>query len=78
MTLGDQQIGTVCKDYYRDRAFCRNDNGDINLWKVHNLFTNAAKSTYIDQFLERSVRASQVVESIRDHLLQKRSSWYLN
>ena len=54
LLFGDQQIATVCRDYYRDKSFCRSSDGNINLWKLYNLFTGAAKSTYIDQFLERS------------------------
>ena len=78
LLFGDQQIATVCRDYYRDNSFCRSGDGNINLWKLYNLFTGAAKSTYIDQFLERSVSAARLVEGIRDGMNNIRSSWYLN
>ena len=78
LLFGDQQISNVCRDYYRDNSFCRNTDGSINLWKLYNLFTGSAKSTYIDQFLERSVSASRLVEAIRDSLNNTGSSWYLN
>jgi len=78
LLFGDQQIGTVCRDYYRDNSFCRTSDRDINLWKLYNLFTGANKTTYIDQFLERSVSASRLVEGIRDSLSNTRSSWFLN
>jgi hypothetical protein len=77
LLFGDQQIGQVCRDYYRDRSFCRNENKEISLWKLYNLLTGI-KSTYIDQYLERSVCASRLVEEIRDHLAGTRPSWYLN
>ncbi|TXD47775.1 DUF3871 family protein [Polaribacter sp. IC073] len=57
LLLNDGQISTVAKDYYLDNSFCRNDNGDINLWNVYNLFTGANKSSYIDSFLSRNVNA---------------------
>jgi len=57
LLLNDGQISTVAKDYYLDDSFCRNDNGDINLWSVYNLFTGANKSSYIDSFLSRNVNA---------------------
>ena len=57
LTLNDGQISTVAKDYYQDESFCRDDNGDINLWKLYNLFTRANKSSYIDSFLSRNVNA---------------------
>ena len=76
--FGDQQINTVVKDYYSDKSFCRDDNGNINLWRLYNLFTNANKATYIDSFLNRSAGAYSFVEQIRWGLEGKNSSWYLN
>lgn len=57
LLLNDGQISTIAKDYYLDDSFCRNDNEDINLWNVYNLFTGANKSPYIDSFLSRNVNA---------------------
>lgn len=42
--ISDTQISTVGQDYYEDKSFCNEDSGDINLWKVYNLFTGATKS----------------------------------
>ena len=39
LLLNDGQISTVAKDYYLDDSFCKDENGDINLWNVYNLFT---------------------------------------
>ena len=78
LLLGDQQINTVVKDFYRDNSFARDRNGNINLWKLYNLLTGANKSTYIDSFLERSINAFDLVESIRHCIEQKTESWYLN
>ena len=57
LLLNDGQISTVAKDYYQDESFCRNEDGDINLWSVFNLFTQSNKSSYIDTFLDRNVNA---------------------
>lgn len=78
VNLGDNQVATICKDYYRDNSFCRADDGAINLWKLFNLFTGANKSTYIDNFLDRSVNAFSFVDSLRAALDNKTSSWYLS
>lgn len=78
LQFGDQQIATVVRDFYKDDSFCRDNNGNINLWKLYNLFTNANKSTYIDSFLDRSVSAFHFVEQIRWALEGKESCWYLN
>ena len=78
LLFGESQIGAVCKDYYRDKSFCRDQDGNINLWKLYNLFTGVNKSTYIDQFTERSVNAFEFVEQIRWALEGKKENWYLN
>ena len=77
LLFGDTQIGAVCKDYYRDDSFCKDDLGNINLWKLYNLFTGTNKSTYIDNFLDRSVNAFNFTEQIRWGL-EGKGSWYLN
>ena len=78
LLFGDQMMANVVKDYYKDQSFCRDVNGNINLWRLFNLFTNANKSSYIDQFLERSVNAYQIMEQIRFGLENRNHSWYLN
>ncbi len=78
MLLGDSQIGMICRDFYKDRSFCKNDDGSINLWRLYNLFTGANKSTYIDNFLDRSVNAYHFIEQIRLALEKKVYNWYLN
>ncbi len=77
MLFGDQQLGSVVKDYYRDESFCRDRQGDINLWRLYNLFTGVNKSTYIDSFLDRSVSAFELVEQIRYGLEHRSNCWYL-
>jgi hypothetical protein len=78
LLLGDTQINTVVKDYYQDNSLCRGDDGNINLWKLYNLFTGANKSSYIDTFLDRSVNAYRFIEQLRFALENKTTSWYLN
>jgi hypothetical protein len=75
--FGDQQMGTVVKDYYRDDSFSKDEHGNINLWRLYNLFTGANKQSYIDSFLERSVNAFNITDELKS-ALDGRSSWYLN
>ncbi|MGY3091413.1 hypothetical protein ACVWYF_004479 [Hymenobacter sp. UYAg731] len=78
LLYGDQQLASVCRDYYRDKSFCRDENGDISLWRLYNLFTGANKSTYIDQFLDRSVNALDFACQVQDALDGSTAgSWYL-
>lgn len=74
----DTQMGAVAKDYFQDQSFCRNKAGDINLWRMYNLFTGANKSSYIDSFLDRSVNAFEFTHQIQQGLEGNGSNWYLN
>ena len=75
----DTQLGSVAKDYFHDNSFCRNENGDINLWRMYNLLTGANKSSYIDSFLDRSVNAFDFTHKIQRGLEGSNgSNWYLN
>lgn len=78
LMFGDQQISSVVKDYYRDNSFCRDENGNINLWRLYNLFTEANKSSYIENFIDKGVNAYHFIEKIRWALEEKNSNWYLN
>ena len=78
LLFGDTQLGTIAKDYYRDESFCRSENGNINLWKLYNLFTGSNKSSYIDSFLDRSVNSYHFAEQLRWSIENKAQSWYLN
>jgi hypothetical protein len=79
LLLTDGQISTVAKDYYLDESFCRNDNGDINLWNVYNLFTGANKSSYIDSFLSRNVNAFDFTKGLADAINGgSNHSWFLS
>jgi hypothetical protein len=74
----DTQLGSVAKDYFQDNSFCRNDAGDINLWRMYNLFTGANKSSYVDSFLERSVNAFEFTHQLQSGLAGGSTNWYLN
>lgn len=78
LMLGDSQINSIARDFYKDDSFCRSSDGNINLWKLFNLLTGSNKSSYIDTFLDRSVNAFDFTEQIRLAVMNKSSSWYLN
>jgi hypothetical protein len=78
LLFGDTQLGAVCKDYFRDNSFCKDEDGNINLWRLYNLFTGANKSTYIDSFLDRSANAFSFVTEIRRGLENKQNNWFLS
>lgn len=79
LLLNDGQISTVAKDYYLDDSFCRNDDGNINLWNVYNLFTGANKSSYIDSFLSRNVNAFEFANGLKSTLNgDSNHAWFLS
>jgi Domain of unknown function, B. Theta Gene description (DUF3871) len=76
--ISDTQISAVGRDYYEDKSFCREESGDINLWKVYNLFTGVTKSSYIDTFLDRNVGSLLFINGLIDHIRDKKQSWFLS
>lgn len=78
LLLNDTQLSSVVKDYYKDASFCRGHDGNINLWRLYNLFTSANKSSYIDTFADRSVNAFEFVDELRGALDNKVTNWFLN
>jgi Domain of unknown function, B. Theta Gene description (DUF3871) len=79
LTFTDGHINTIAKDYYEDASFSRNEQGDINLWNVYNLFTQANKSSYIDTFLDRNVNAYEFTNGIQKALVGSGDyNWFLN
>ena len=78
LQLGDNQIATVVKDYYKDESFCKMEDGNINLWRLYNLFTGSNKSTYIDNFLDRSVNAFHFTDQLRLALKTNSANWFFN
>lgn len=79
LTFNDGQLNTVAKDYYEDVSFCKADNGDINLWNVYNLFTQANKSSYIDTFLDRNLNAFEFTKGIQKTLSDNSCyHWFLS
>lgn len=79
LLLNDGQVSTIAKDYYQDERFCKNEDGNINLWNVYNLFTSANKSSYIDTFSDRNVNAFEFTNGLKNTLNGDSSySWFLS
>ena len=79
LLVNDGQINSIARDYYQDESFCRDDNGNINLWKVFNLFTSANKSSYIDTFLDRNANVFDFTKGLKNTLSSHSNySWFLS
>jgi hypothetical protein len=68
----------VVKDYYSDESFSRDENGNINLWKLFNLFTGANKMSYIDNFLDRNVECQHFINGIQLAMAGSGGHWFIN
>lgn len=79
MLMTDTQIGMIAKAYYADENFSKpHDSREISMWNVYNLLTGANKSSYIDNFLDRSLNATQVADGLNQALYgENEYSWFL-
>lgn len=78
LQLNDTQLNTVAKDYFRDKIFCRSEDGSISLWRAYNLFTGATKSSYIDTFLDRTVNAATFAAELKGAVENRQQCWFLS
>ena len=79
MLLTDTQIGAVARSYFQDENFAAGADKEISLWRFYNLLTGANKSSYIDDFLDRALNASQIADGLTDALSYGDNgySWFL-
>lgn len=77
--MTDTQIGLVAKAYYNDENFSLPNKQDvISMWNVYNLLTGANKSSYIDNFLDRSQNATQLADGLNQALYStNKYSWFI-
>ena len=74
----DCHLNTIARAYYNDPAFACDKQGEIDLWRVFNLFTGANKSSYIDSFLTRSRNAMVFADGLAKALAgEKEYSWFV-
>ena len=76
--LSDGQVNLVVKDYYSDQSFAREETGNLNLWKLYNLFTGANKMSYIDTFLDRGLGCQQFVNGLYEAIGVNKYHWFIN
>lgn len=65
MEMTDSQMNMIARSYYMDENFGKREGeNSISMWKVYNLLTGANKSSYIDNFLDRSLNATQLAKGM--------------
>ena len=78
LNINDNQINTIVKDYHIDPNFARFENGTIDFWRLYNLFTEAAKSAYIDTNFEKNVNAYEFINYLANFIKNDKSNWFLH
>lgn len=78
LEMNDSQINKVVRDYYQCPNFGSDRNGVINLWKLFNLFTEANKSSYIDNYLDRGLSAYKLVQELAYSIESHSQNWFIN
>jgi len=76
--LNDSQINSIVKDYYHCPNFARSEDGSISFWNLYNLLTEANKSSYIDNNLERNVNAYELINNLGKSVENKTPNWLLH
>ena len=74
--LNDGQINNVVRDYFECPNFKKNNDGSISLWNLYNLFTEANKSSYIDNNLERNVNVYAFIKNLAKTINSSNNDWY--
>jgi len=77
LNITDSQINTIIKNYVSDPNFRADDSGYINLYNLYNLFTESAKSSYIDGFLSRNCNTYEFVNHLRAALKNQEDNYFL-
>lgn len=67
------------RSYFQDENFAAGADKEISLWRFYNLLTGANKFSYIDDFLDRTLNASQIADGLTDALSYGDNgySWFL-
>ena len=77
LLITDSQINNVCRDYYNNPNFGAKDS-TITLFDFHNLLTEANKSSYINDYVQRGINATEVTVGICKALQgDSEYSWFL-
>ena len=78
LAINDTQLNIVVRDYHKDAHFSKSEDNTINFWNVYNLLTEAAKSTFIDNNLERNVNAYAYLNYLLNAIEKGESNYFIH
>ena len=77
LLITDSQINNVCRDYYNNPNFGHKNNS-LSLFDFYNLLTAANKSSYINDYVQRGLNATEITVGISKALQgDKEYAWFL-
>ncbi len=79
LEITDRQINLIAKNYYQDENFAKpQGTANISMWNVYNLLTGANKTSYIDNYLDRSLNATELTAGMNKALQgDKEYKWFI-
>lgn len=78
LAINDTQLNIVVRDYHTDAHFSKSKDGTINFWNLYNVFTESAKSTYIDNSLERNVNSFEFINNLLNSIENQSPNYFLH
>ncbi|RTY96044.1 DUF3871 family protein [Flavobacterium sp. GT3R68] len=78
LAINDTQLNIIVKDYHTDAHFSKSGDNTINFWSLYNLMTEANKSTYIDNNLERNVNAFEFINYMLNSVENQKPNYFLH
>jgi hypothetical protein len=78
LAINDSQLNIIIKDYHTDSYFSKGDGNIINFWNLYNLFTEATKSNYIDNYLERNVNAYEFINYLMKCIKNQEPNYFIH
>ena len=77
ISITESQLSALVKSYVRDSHFGYNSDKGFSIWKLYNLLTGSIKSSYADNYIDRSVFSYELSHCLCEAITTSRDSWFL-
>ncbi len=77
ISITESQLSALVKSYVNDQNFGYTSDSGFSIWKLYNLLTGTIKSSYADNYLDRSVFSYQLSCCLSEAITTNRESWFL-
>ncbi len=79
LNINDNQINSIIKDYHIDPNFARFENGNIDLWRLYNIFTEElVKVLILNTNFEKNVNAYEFINYLANSIKNNKGNWFLH